>query len=311
MQTRSTPRYIRQLMDAGLRPLQGWLVAYLQGLGLDRSDFISAGASGLTFRVPVADARKALDLRNTRGLGNTEYVLYKLLLPKMIFEYQRPPGKRGLNTIKRRLEAEYYRETDALLHLAQPPAATKNAAPFSDKEFDVRGVVPKLFYHGNRYGSWILVMSYFPGKVLADIERPTPLLYVKVEKALLSCWLRGVVHLDFHDENIIVTPDNKVKIIDFGRARIFDPRYVAALRTGMANKMNVSSLYDAVLDNKYRLNFGNARALRDLKALFPWFRTMKKNAALRETLTRLRNVLIYEPYMRPTVTYMNMRWMGK
>ncbi|ABU43869.1 PBCV-specific basic adaptor domain-containing protein [Paramecium bursaria Chlorella virus NY2B] len=57
--------------------------------------------------------------------------------------------------------------------------------------------------------------------------------YVQLEKALCSLWLAGYVHLDLHRENIMVSKDGKVKIIDFGFALKLPDVYVKSIAGGI------------------------------------------------------------------------------
>ncbi|AGE55267.1 PBCV-specific basic adaptor domain-containing protein [Paramecium bursaria Chlorella virus MA1E] len=57
--------------------------------------------------------------------------------------------------------------------------------------------------------------------------------YVQLEKALCSLWLAGYVHLDLHRENIMVSKDGKVKIIDFGFALKLPDVYVKSIASGI------------------------------------------------------------------------------
>jgi eukaryotic-like serine/threonine-protein kinase len=72
-----------------------------------------------------------------------------------------------------------------------------------------------------------IVMAYYEGETLADIlthpasslSRSLDIL-CQVARGLAAAHARNIVHRDVKPSNIIVTPDNVVKIVDFGLARV-------------------------------------------------------------------------------------------
>lgn len=85
--------------------------------------------------------------------------------------------------------------------------------------------------HEESSGSWV-VMEYVPGENLKKlIERHGPLppeevlpLLEQVSGALGHLHGRNLVHLDIKPQNLIVTPDGSIKLIDFGLAQPAGPR---------------------------------------------------------------------------------------
>lgn len=85
--------------------------------------------------------------------------------------------------------------------------------------------------HEEPSGSWV-VMEYVPGENLKKrIEQHGPLppeevlpLLEQVSGALGHLHGRNLVHLDIKPQNLIVTPDGGVKLIDFGLAQPAGPR---------------------------------------------------------------------------------------
>lgn len=87
-----------------------------------------------------------------------------------------------------------------------------------------------VFDYGDEDGSPYLVMEYVPGEALsAIIERSAPLsesdtlsIVSQAAQALGAAHKVGVIHRDIKPGNILMTPDFRVKITDFGIARVTD-----------------------------------------------------------------------------------------
>ncbi len=99
--------------------------------------------------------------------------------------------------------------------------------------------VVKIFDVGDDQGHLFLSMEYVHGESLADLIRrhsTLPLDRVRVYlrelcDGLAAAHAEGVIHRDLKPANVIVTPDQRVKLIDFGLARIADLEGMTA--TGM------------------------------------------------------------------------------
>ncbi|MFI7580498.1 protein kinase domain-containing protein [Kocuria kalidii] len=90
--------------------------------------------------------------------------------------------------------------------------------------------VANVFDYGEEEGSAFLVMELVPGEPLSNIiERrktlgpDTVLNYIgQTARALAAAHAQGLVHRDVKPGNLIITPDNRVKVTDFGIARLAD-----------------------------------------------------------------------------------------
>ncbi|SMY11864.1 protein kinase domain-containing protein [Brevibacterium jeotgali] len=90
--------------------------------------------------------------------------------------------------------------------------------------------IASVFDYGEETGSPYLVMEYVPGEPLSALidrngvvpEDDVLELIAQSAEALGSAHRSGVVHRDVKPGNILVTPDFRVKLTDFGIARVAD-----------------------------------------------------------------------------------------
>jgi serine/threonine protein kinase len=90
--------------------------------------------------------------------------------------------------------------------------------------------IANVFDYGEDTGAAYLVMELVPGESMSRlIEREKKLSEIKVldivaqtSRALAAAHARGLVHRDIKPGNLLITPDGKVKITDFGIARVGD-----------------------------------------------------------------------------------------
>jgi serine/threonine protein kinase len=80
-------------------------------------------------------------------------------------------------------------------------------------------------------GSGLLVLEYIPGRTLAEHVAHKPLklqetlsIALQVAEALLGAYEQGVTHRDIKPGNIKITPDGRVKVLDFGLAKTSGPQ---------------------------------------------------------------------------------------
>ncbi|KJL34098.1 protein kinase domain-containing protein [Microbacterium azadirachtae] len=90
--------------------------------------------------------------------------------------------------------------------------------------------IASVFDYGEENGSAYLVMELVPGEALSTIiEREGSLsadktldIVAQTASALQAAHAAGLVHRDIKPGNLLITPDGRVKITDFGIARIAD-----------------------------------------------------------------------------------------
>ena len=68
-------------------------------------------------------------------------------------------------------------------------------------------------------------MEYVPGETLKGPLRPDEVLRIarQMADALEDAHAKTIVHRDLKPANIKITPDGKVKILDFGLAKAMEP----------------------------------------------------------------------------------------
>ncbi len=83
---------------------------------------------------------------------------------------------------------------------------------------------------GQDHGTIYIAMEYLEGRPLNEVIKGRTLpveeavdMCVQVAEALGYAHSRGITHRDIKPSNIILTPDNRIKLTDFGIARIEDP----------------------------------------------------------------------------------------
>lgn len=90
--------------------------------------------------------------------------------------------------------------------------------------------IASVFDYGEENGSAFLVMELVPGEALSTLlERDGSLsadktldIVAQTASALQAAHAAGLVHRDIKPGNLLITPDGRVKITDFGIARIAD-----------------------------------------------------------------------------------------
>src|SRR5918998_4668070 len=87
--------------------------------------------------------------------------------------------------------------------------------------------VVAVYDTGTENGTHFIVMEYVEGRTLKDVIRAEGPLYPEraaeitadVCSALIAAHARGLIHRDIKPGNVMLTPEGKVKVMDFGIAR--------------------------------------------------------------------------------------------
>ncbi len=90
--------------------------------------------------------------------------------------------------------------------------------------------IATVFDFDTRQGTDFLVMEYIPGVTLREKlragalpEKEVARLGVQIAEGLQAAHQKGVIHRDLKPGNLRVTPDSRLKILDFGLARLLRP----------------------------------------------------------------------------------------
>jgi serine/threonine protein kinase len=116
------------------------------------------------------------------------------------------------------LQSQYARDQSFLLRFKREAQA---AASLSHPN------VVAVYDTGSEDGTHFIVMEFVDGRTLRDIIRTEGPLYparaaeicADVCAALVAAHARGLIHRDIKPGNVMLTPDGKVKVMDFGIAR--------------------------------------------------------------------------------------------
>jgi eukaryotic-like serine/threonine-protein kinase len=116
------------------------------------------------------------------------------------------------------LQAQFVRDPSFLIRFKREAQA---AASLSHPN------IVGVYDTGTEDGTHFIVMEYVDGRTLKDVIRAEGPLYSEraaeicadVCGALIAAHARGLIHRDIKPGNVMLTPDGKVKVMDFGIAR--------------------------------------------------------------------------------------------
>jgi eukaryotic-like serine/threonine-protein kinase len=116
------------------------------------------------------------------------------------------------------LQAQFVRDPSFLIRFKREAQA---AASLSHPN------IVAVYDTGSEDGTHFIVMEYVEGRTLKDVIRAEGPLYPEraaevcadICNALVAAHARGLIHRDIKPGNVMLTPDGKVKVMDFGIAR--------------------------------------------------------------------------------------------
>ncbi len=148
----------------------------------------------------------------------------------------RPLGRGGMGVVHLAEDVELGRQVAIKLLLERREARPADAARFRREARAAASLdhpnIGTVYEAGEHEGSRFLVMAYYDGTTLAQLlarapERRLPLadaaaITGQLASALAAAHAAGIVHRDLKPENVMVLPDGRVKLLDFGLARWVD-----------------------------------------------------------------------------------------
>jgi serine/threonine-protein kinase len=146
------------------------------------------------------------------------------------YEILAPLGAGGMGEVYRARDTRLDR-TVAIKVLPQHLADNPDARQRFEREAKVLAALSHpniltIFDVGSENGVFFVVMELLPGETLRSriVERPSHWpqavqMGIEIAEGLSAAHSRGIVHRDLKPENIFLTPDEHIKILDFGLAR--------------------------------------------------------------------------------------------
>jgi serine/threonine protein kinase len=102
---------------------------------------------------------------------------------------------------------------------------------------------------GEENGRFFIVMELIEGKPLSEMIGQTGLPFeavtrygVQIAEALAHAHDRGVVHRDLKSSNVVITPDGRVKVLDFGLARFLEKNEVDNVTRSLASIVDATGI---------------------------------------------------------------------
>jgi Tol biopolymer transport system component len=159
--------------------------------------------------------------------------------------YQAKDRKLGRDVAIKVLPEEFARDTD---RVARFQREAKLLASLNHPN------IAAIYWLEESGGTNFLVLELVQGETLADqIKRgPIPVeeslkLALQIAEALEAAHEKGVIHRDLKLANIKVTPDGKVKVLDFGLAKAFAPEQAEANLSNSPTLSNMATQQGVIL----------------------------------------------------------------
>src|SRR5215471_18131026 len=157
-----------------------------------------------------------------------------------VYEITALVGKGGMGEIYRGRDAKLKREV-AIKILPEEFARDADRVSRFQREAEVLASlnhpnIAAIYDLQEAEGSRFLILELVEGETLADrIQRgPIPVnealnIGKSICEALEAAHEKGIVHRDLKPANVKITPDGKVKVLDFGLAKMFESEPVSGL----------------------------------------------------------------------------------
>jgi len=140
-------------------------------------------------------------------------------------------GSGGMGMVYRALDTRLNREVAIKVILQAPGPSARHHIERLERE--ARAIarinhpnILQVFDVGEHGGAPFVVMELLPGETLRQhLEggpRPAPEVvgwFIQIAQGLAAAHGKGLIHRDLKPENVLITPDGRVKILDFGLAK--------------------------------------------------------------------------------------------
>jgi serine/threonine-protein kinase len=172
------------------------------------------------------------------------------------YEITGPLGEGGMGVVYRATDSKLKREV-AIKVLPEALAADADRLARFEREAQVLAQlqhpnIASIYGLEESGGVRALVMELAPGEDLAERLKRGPLpvdealaVARQIAEALEAAHEKGIVHRDLKPANVKVTPDGRVKVLDFGLAKAMAPASGAASLTNSPTLMNSPTLTSA------------------------------------------------------------------
>ena len=137
-------------------------------------------------------------------------------------------GRGGMGTVYKAIQLSLNREVALKVLEPTGPESEESRKRFdseaqSMKKLDHQNIV-QVFDYGHEGPNSFIAMTYVQGTTLSEMLRrrkrldldETILIVRQVARGLLYAHKRGIIHRDIKPSNILISPDNNVRITDFG-----------------------------------------------------------------------------------------------
>jgi serine/threonine protein kinase len=146
------------------------------------------------------------------GMGSVVYEAEQLSLKRRVALKLLPAGLGRSKTVI----ARFHREAEAVARLNHPGIAAVHTMGERDGAFFI---VQELVEGGYTLASRLQEIREARGAA-ADVLREMTGIFAEVAEALQHAHETGVIHRDIKPTNILLTPEGRAKVIDFGLARV-------------------------------------------------------------------------------------------
>ncbi|HET7903784.1 MAG TPA: protein kinase [Candidatus Eisenbacteria bacterium] len=152
------------------------------------------------------------------------------------YEIRAPLGAGGMGEVYRALDTRLGREVAVKVLPEAIADSPQSLARFEREARAVAGLnhpnIVTLYSVEDEDGVRFLTMELIEGDSLARLIAPGGLplarildIFIPLADALATAHNRGVIHRDLKPGNVMVTRDGRVKVLDFGLAKIIDPAH--------------------------------------------------------------------------------------